>query len=156
MICTVAFNTLAGEAPLKHFLLSLFLNAGSKQGQDWSQLWRYTLICLSAVVRLFLQCKLVGEYLWGPLWIWWYCHHTLQPQWQIGFRSWQLSGSLAASEAGRRFPSYGRDQEKLHPRKVKAQITSMCDKFRIGSSSSGAAIKHTLKYSLAIVHADVT
>lgn len=104
-------------------------------------------IYLSAVVRLFLQCKLVGEYLWGPLWIWWYCHHTLQPQWQIGFRSWHLSWSLAASESGRRFPSYGRDQEKLHPRKVKAQIYSMCDKFRMGSSSSGASIKHTFQYN---------
>lgn len=103
------------------------------------------LIHLSAVVCLFLQWKLVGEHLRGPLWVWWYCHQTLQPRWQIGFRSWHLSWSLAASEADRRFPSYCRDQEKLHPRKVKAQISSVCDKFRMGSSQcSEAAEKHTL------------
>lgn len=134
LICAVAFEMMAGEVLLKHFLLIYVSAAGeeTKSGlkadfKYWKGETSLALMHLSAAAHPFLQRKHLAQYLWGPLWVWWYCNQTLQPRYKIGFRSWHLSWSLAASEARRRLFSYGQLQEKLHPRRVKAQITCMCD-----------------------------
>lgn len=133
LICAVTFEMMAGEVPLKRFLLIY----GSAAGEETKPGLKMDFKCwkgetsralMSAAAPPSLQRKHPGQYLWGPLWVWWYCNQTLQPLYKIGFRSWHFSWNLAASETRRCFFSYGQVQEKLHPRRVKAQITFMCDK----------------------------